>query len=614
MGTMIGDDGGANQIGIAPGATWIACEGCPGGSCPDASLLTCAQWIAAPYPVGDPGSPDPDKRPHVVNNSWGDCGSSYDDWYQASVDAWHAAGVYPVFSNGNASNCGYSSPPGCNTVGNPGRYGNVTGVGSTGQANGAYATHSNWGPTDNLDTVNPNGFPSVKPNVAAPGVDIRSSLSGSDSQYASWAGTSMSAPHVAGLVALMWQAGPCLIGDYATTEDLIQSTAVAVPYASACGGEGPGNVPNMATGWGEIDALEAVTQASIYCNTDWLPWVSESPEDGQVASGLSEDVTLTFTCGASTGDETGTLRLVSNDPCAETTDIPLTLHCEIPAGEADLAVSKTDGLTTAIPGSGTGYVIVVSNSGPDDAIGATVTDSLPGALLNAGWTCGGETGGASCGAPSGVGDIAENVDLPAGGSVAFSVSATIDPGATGILSNTVTVATPVGVTDPVPGNNSATDTTSLDPVADLAVQRVTDGVCFVLPGDSTVYTVIVDNLGASNAPSASVADTLPADLTVDSWTCGAIGGAACGASTGAGSLTDSPNLPVGGRVTYTVNATVSGSASGWLIYAVTGSPGAGVTDPDPTNDSDLDINALELPIFCDGFETSDTSAWTPVIP
>jgi subtilisin family serine protease len=270
MGTMIGDDGGANQIGMAPGATWIACEGCPNGSCPASALLTCAQWVAAPYPIGDPGLPDPSKRPHVVNNSWGDCDQSYDGWFQGVVDSWHAAGVYPVFANVNASNCGYAYPPGCNTVGNPGRYGNVTGVGSTGQSNGAYAPHSNWGPTDNLDTVNPNGFPTVKPQVVAPGVDIRSSLSGWDSQYGSWAGTSMSAPHVAGLIALMWQAAPCLIADYAATESILQASAAAIPYPTACGGEGPGNIPNMATGWGEIDALEAVAQAAAFCGTSWV--------------------------------------------------------------------------------------------------------------------------------------------------------------------------------------------------------------------------------------------------------------------------------------------------------------------------------------------------------
>jgi hypothetical protein len=110
MGTMVGDDGGGNQIGMAPGATWVACEGFPNGSCTLSALLTCAQWVAAPYPVGDPGSPDPSKRPHVVNNSWGDCAQWYDSWYQGVVDSWHAAGIYPIFANVNAGNCGEEGP------------------------------------------------------------------------------------------------------------------------------------------------------------------------------------------------------------------------------------------------------------------------------------------------------------------------------------------------------------------------------------------------------------------------------------------------------------------------------------------------------------------------
>jgi subtilisin family serine protease len=84
----------------------------------------------------------------------------------------------------------------------------------------------------------------------------------SDSAYGSMSGTSMSAPHVAGLVALMWQAAPWLQGDYAATETIIQQTANAIPYATGNGDEGPGNVPNHATGWGEIDALAAVINTS----------------------------------------------------------------------------------------------------------------------------------------------------------------------------------------------------------------------------------------------------------------------------------------------------------------------------------------------------------------
>ncbi len=264
MGTMVGDDGGANQIGMAPGAKWMACRGCSTSDCGDVELLECAQFFAAPWDLTGANA-NPDKRPNAVNNSWGDCSTSYDPWYQDVVDAWHAAGIYPVFSNGNASNCGYPEPPGLNTVGNPARYGNVTGVGSTGRDNGQYAPHSNWGPTDDPDTVNPHpGWADLKPQVLAPGVNIRSSVNTGDSAYqGGWGGTSMSAPHVTGLVALMWSAAPCLIGDYAATETIIENTATPIPYDDGTGGGA--HVPNYAAGWGEINALAAVEAAAAAC-------------------------------------------------------------------------------------------------------------------------------------------------------------------------------------------------------------------------------------------------------------------------------------------------------------------------------------------------------------
>ncbi len=327
MGIMLGDDGADNQIGIAPGAQWIACDACNADSgCPDAALLTCAEWIVAPYPVSDSHWRDPAKRPHIVNNSWGDCGRAYDGWFQNVVDAWHAAGIYPVFSNGNASNCNYAYPPGLNTVGNPARYGNVTGVGSTGQSDGLYATHSNWGPTDNLDTINPLGYAALKPQVVAPGVNIRSSLNGSDIEYASWGGTSMSAPHVAGLIALLWEAGPCLEGDYAATETLIEQTATPIPYATNNGDEGPGNVPNHATGWGEIDALAAVQAVLAACD---VPWLAVQPLTGTIAGADAIDLDVTIHCPAP-GVYAGALKVFHNDPTTDTLTVPVQVACQIP--------------------------------------------------------------------------------------------------------------------------------------------------------------------------------------------------------------------------------------------------------------------------------------------
>ena len=258
-GIMVGSDGGSNLIGVAPEAERIACKGLSassGGSGDD--LLVCGEFMLAPWDLAGKNA-NPDLRPHVVNNSWGSCDKTYYAWFEGTIDAWLAAGIYPVFANGNASNCDYPSPPGLNTVMNPARSYHVTAVGSTGLNNGHYATHSNWGPTDSLDTLNPLGNPNLKPQVVAPGVSIRSAISGSDSAYGYWSGTSMSAPHVAGLVALLWGATPRLWGNYVMTETLLSQTAVPVPVPEY----GQGRVPNYATGWGEIDALAAVMKSQV---------------------------------------------------------------------------------------------------------------------------------------------------------------------------------------------------------------------------------------------------------------------------------------------------------------------------------------------------------------
>jgi subtilisin family serine protease len=280
-GIMVGADSSGNVTGVAPGAEWIACKAISkNGSGLGWDFLECGEFMLAPWDLEGNGA-NPDLRPHVVNNSWGGCSQTSSDWFKGTIDAWHAAGIYPVFANGNASNCGYTSPPGLNTVGNPARSYHVTAVGSTGMDDGQYASHSNWGPTDDEDILNGNGYPWIKPQVVAPGVGIRSAVSSADDAFASWGGTSMSAPHVSGLVTLMWQAAVCLVGDYVQTENLIEKSAVPIPYETGNGDEGPGNVPNHATGWGEIDVLAAVEEAQTFCNVgDDMLTLSGTIKDG----------------------------------------------------------------------------------------------------------------------------------------------------------------------------------------------------------------------------------------------------------------------------------------------------------------------------------------------
>ncbi len=115
------------------------------------------------------------------------------------------------------------------------------------------------------------------------------------------------------------------------------------------------------------------------------------------------------------------------------------------------------------------------------------------------------------------------------------MTATISAAATGTLANTATVAAPGGVTDPVPGNNSATDTDTLVRNADLSITK-TDGVTTAAPGGSVTYTIVASNAGPSNVTNATVADTFPASSTA-TWTCAGAGGGTCSASAPATSTT-----------------------------------------------------------------------------
>src|SRR5262245_31732325 len=113
--------------------------------------------------------------------------------------------------------------------------------------------------------------------------------------------------------------------------------------------------------------------------------------------------------------------------------------------------------------------------------------------------------------------IWSGLSLASGKSVTITLTGTIDPAATGSLTNTATVSPPPGVTDPDPTDNSAADTDTLTPRADLAVTK-TDGQTSAVPGTSTTYTIVVSNNGPSAVSGASVSDLLPAGVIAASWT------------------------------------------------------------------------------------------------
>ena len=183
------------------------------------------------------------------------------------------------------------------------------------------------------------------------------------------------------------------------------------------------------------------------------------------------------------------------------------------------------------------------------------------------------------------GNIATTVSLAAGGTATLTVTATVDPNATGTLVNTASVAAPPGVTDSNPANNSSTDSDTLGASADLSVVKT--GTATVMPGGAVTYTIVVTNAGPSNVTGLTLTDSVPAALTNVQWTCTAQGTATCGAAAGSGNsivLTGSSlNAGPGNSLTVTVTATAGSAGSFQNTATVAGPPG--VTDPNPGNDS-----------------------------
>lgn len=261
MGTMVGGDGPgpfAPDIGVAPGARWIAAKGCEDFGCSESALLSSGEWVLAPTDVNGE-NPDPGLRPDIVNNSWG--GPPGDELFLEMVQNWRAAGIIPVFSSGNPG-------PFCGAGGSPGDYLESLSVGAT-DIDDVIADFSGRGPSV---------FGKINPDIAAPGVEVVSSVPGG--AYEAFSGTSMAAPHAAGTLALMMSAAPGLIGDFDGATGALRTTALDIPDLT-CGGDEDGD-PNNVYGEGRIDALAAV---DLVANGGTLEGTVTSAQDSSPIGG-----------------------------------------------------------------------------------------------------------------------------------------------------------------------------------------------------------------------------------------------------------------------------------------------------------------------------------------
>lgn len=230
-GTMVGsEEDGSNKVGVAPGAEWISVQAFTPSGAYDTDLLAAAEWILAP-------GGDATKAPDVVNNSWGG-GPGLDEWYRDAVTAWRAAEIFPAFAAGNTT---LTNPGGPGSVAVPANYPESFATGSTNSSDNK----------SSFSLEGPSPYDEIKPDIAAPGEGIRSSVPGGG--YGGKSGTSMASPAVAGVVALLKSANAGL--DVDTTEEILMEMADSEAGTDSSFPESPNN----GYGHGIVDAYAGVS-------------------------------------------------------------------------------------------------------------------------------------------------------------------------------------------------------------------------------------------------------------------------------------------------------------------------------------------------------------------
>ncbi|MBI4260743.1 MAG: DUF11 domain-containing protein [Actinobacteria bacterium] len=246
-----------------------------------------------------------------------------------------------------------------------------------------------------------------------------------------------------------------------------------------------------------------------------------SCEFGTIPAGESRTIVVRVTADeVGTHENSALVTTSTGDPeLGDNQESETTTVEEPPPPAADLRIEKSDSADPVTQGETFTYTIVVTNDGPGDAQDVVVGDLLPVgvAFLSATplFVCSGIIVTVTC----------ELGTLASGGSVTITI--TVRALEAGTHENGASVGS--STADPNPGNNSDTESTTVQPPqADLSVQKA-DSVDPVRVGDRFNYILIVKNHGPDPAENVEVTDTLPAGLTFvavdpDAPTCTEAGG------------------------------------------------------------------------------------------
>jgi uncharacterized repeat protein (TIGR01451 family) len=262
--------------------------------------------------------------------------------------------------------------------------------------------------------------------------------------------------------------------------------------------------PDAATGVQVTDLLPAgLTFVSAITSLGTYDAVTGLWDVGTVSPGGSQTLFLTATVDSPDAlTNTGTITDADQfDPDLTNNAASVTETPQV----ADLAITKTDGVDTVVPGTPANYAITVTNNGPSTVSSVTLTDTTTPALLNPAF-------GTSAGIYDPGTGIWSGLSLASGDSVSMSLTGTIDPTATGTLINTVTVAPPAGMTDTNTANNTFTDTDTLAPMLTSGVTNSSPDVALLSQYMAGSFATSSDGYGGTFITDTPLT-TQPAWLT-----------------------------------------------------------------------------------------------------
>ena len=169
---------------------------------------------------------------------------------------------------------------------------------------------------------------------------------------------------------------------------------------------------------------------------------------------------------------------------------------------------------------------------------------------------------------------------------------------------------PSGSTHPP---RTPTPTRSVTPqplTTDLSIS-ISNGSGSVIPGTTTIYTILVTNKGSSTLTNVKISDTFPSSLSNITWLCMASPGSLCQTGNGTGNVNALANLAAGGTATLTVNASILPNATGSLANTAKVDPPAGITDPNPGDNQATDTDLLTPKIALSLSKTDNQTSLNP---